>query len=366
MDFETRRLAPVAGLAAAAVLTCLSRPACAQDAEQKTAEQVYKNIVELKGTPADQLMPAMQFISASLGVECNFCHVEGKRELDDKLPKKTARAMIAMTLAINRDSFKGRQETTCYSCHRGAEHPAGIPPVLESDAAKPAEAKAIAPAGAPPAADSILDRYVAALGGADAIRRITSRSMKGSISVGGHEAPIELLAKAPNKRISITRMGGGESVTAFDGTAGWLGGGGRPPREMTAAESWAAGLDAEFYLPLRWKEIFPSVRGGRPETIGGAECQMLIASGPGHPPVRLYFDVMTGLLVRTVRYAETPVGRLPTQVDYADYREADGVKIPFRWTLSRPNGRFTIQIADVKSNLPIDDARFSKTAADAN
>src|SRR5580700_9563171 len=74
----------------------------------KTAEQQFKNIEALKGTPADQVFPAMQFISASLGVECDFCHVEGKFEADDKPAKKTARQMIAMTLAINKDSFNSR------------------------------------------------------------------------------------------------------------------------------------------------------------------------------------------------------------------------------------------------------------------
>jgi len=80
--------------------------------------------------------------------------------------------------------------------------------------------------------------------------------------------------------------------------------------------------------------------------------------------VRLYFDQQSGLLIRMVRYAETPVGRNPTQIDYADYREAGGAKIPFRWTLSRTNGRFTIQIAEAKVNVPVDDARFAKPAGD--
>jgi photosynthetic reaction center cytochrome c subunit len=85
---------------------------------------------------------------------------------------------------------------------------------------------------------------------------------------------------------------------------------------------------------------------------------------PGHPPVRFYFDKNSGLLVREVRYAETALGRMPTQIDYADYRDSGGVKIPFRWTLSRPNGRFTIQVADVQNNVPIDDARFAKPAGE--
>jgi hypothetical protein len=183
---------------------------------------------------------------------------------------------------------------------------------------------------------------------------------KGVILVGGNETPIELFMKAPNKRISITHMPKSESYTAFDGTSGWLGSTGRPPRTMSPAESEAAGLDAEFYLALRLPQIFQQLRTGRPESINGIECQTLIGTRPGRPPVRLYFEAKSGLLLRQVRYGETPLGRNPTQIDYADYRAVDGVKVPFRWTLSRTNGRFTIQIAEVKNNVPVEDEKFAK------
>lgn len=345
-----------------AMASAAAQVASGQAAAPKTAEEVYKNIVQLKGTPADQLLPAMQVIAASLNVECTFCHVQGKMESDDKPEKNTARKMIAMTMALNKDSFNGRQEISCYSCHHGAEHPAGVPPVRESDTPD-TDAKAMTPNGATPTADEIIEKYVAAVGGADAMRKITSRVATGSILVAGNSSPIEVITKAPNKRISITHPSpGNESFTAFDGTAGWLGSTGRPPREMTAAESGASGLDSEFYLGLRLKEIFPKLRRSRNDMIGGVEYYTLSGAAPGRPAVRLYFDEKTGLLVRMVRYAETPVGRNPTQIDYADYRDADGVKIPFRWTLARPNGRFTIQIAEVKSNVPVADDRFAKPA----
>jgi hypothetical protein len=157
-------------------------------------------------------------------------------------------------------------------------------------------------------------------------------------------------------------MGNGQSYTAFDGTIGWMGNTGRPAREMSALEAESAGLDAEMYLPLRIKEIFQAVRPGRPEEVNGVKCDVLQGTKPGRAPVRMYFDQSTGLLVRLVRYTDTPIGRNPVQIDYADYRETDGVKIPYRWTLSRTNGRFTIQIADVKSNVPVDDAKFAKPA----
>jgi hypothetical protein len=72
----------------------------------------------------------------------------------------------------------------------------------------------------------------------------------------------------------------------------------------------------------------------------------------------MYFDRDSGLLLRLIRYAETPLGRNPTELDYVDYRVNDGVKIPYRWTLIRPNGRFTIQIDDIKQNVPVDEKLF--------
>ncbi len=354
------------GIAPAALLAaCAMTPhtVFAQAAEGKTAEQVYKNIVQLKGTPADQLQPAMQFISASLGVDCTFCHVQSDYAADDKNPKKTARDMMAMTAMINKEAFHGRQQVTCNSCHRGATHPVSVPPVLEADASsKPPTPSPAASAGTAPTADQIVDKYIAAVGGADAIRKVTSRVAKGAVIVEGKETPIELFTKAPNLRLSISQNPAGGSFTAFDGSGGWMGSAGHAARDMSPAESWAAGIDAEFYLPLRLKEMFPQLRRGRPETVNGTECEVLTGTAPGHPPVHLDFDAKTGLLLRLVRYADTPMGRNATQIDYADYRVSDGVKIPFRWTLSRPVARFTIQLSEVKSNVEVDPARFAKPA----
>jgi hypothetical protein len=213
----------------------------APPAASQTAEQVYKNVIALKGTPADQLVPAMQFISAALGGDCGMCHVQGKPELDDKPAKKTAREMISMTLAINKNSFGGRTQVSCFTCHKGAEHPAAVPPVLESDMMPKPEARPVNAAGAP-TADDIIAKYIAAAGGADAMKKVTSRVMTGKILAGGNATPIQLFTKAPNQRISIN----GNSVTAFDGTAGWMGSTGRPARSMSPAETESAGLDAEF------------------------------------------------------------------------------------------------------------------------
>src|ERR1700684_507431 len=96
--------------------------------------------------PADVVFRAMQFISISLGVECEFCHVQGaggrlEFEKDDKKQKQTARKMIEMMFAINKDNFDGHREVTCNSCHRGSPDPIGTPLVMAAELKGMGEAK---------------------------------------------------------------------------------------------------------------------------------------------------------------------------------------------------------------------------------
>ncbi len=162
-------------------------------------------------------------------------------------------------------------------------------------------------------------------------------------------------------RISIVHTPRGDSITAFDGHDGWTAGGGRPPRDMSSAESEAARLDADLRFPARLSRMFKEFRTAPAEKVDGRETLRVVAKNEGQPPVELWFDAQSGLLVRLVRYAETPLGRNPTQIDYADYRDADGVKVPFRWTVARPSGAFTIKVDELKQNVPVEDGRFSKT-----
>jgi hypothetical protein len=110
-------------LVAVAAWAAIPRRSLAQ--EQKTAAQQFKNIQVLKDIPAEQLIPTMQFISASLGVECDFCHVEHQMDKDDKKEKGYAREMMKMEFEIDKGHFNGEMEVTCYTCHRGSAHPVG-------------------------------------------------------------------------------------------------------------------------------------------------------------------------------------------------------------------------------------------------
>jgi photosynthetic reaction center cytochrome c subunit len=330
----------------------------------KLAEDEYKNIKVLKGVPADQIFPSMQFITASLGVECEYCHVrEGQKmvfEKDDKKNKVTARKMMEMMFAINKDNFEGHREVTCYSCHRGAADPIGTPLVATEDA-KPESEPAKAP-GDPkpvlPPADQLLDKYLTSIGGAAALQKVASRVEKGDLTANGHQLPIEVYAKAPDKRISIMHLPNGENITAFDGKQGWLSNAGHP-HLMSAAENDAVRIDSDFYFASHVKTLYAKFTVAPGEKIDGHDTYLVLGRNEGQPPLRLYFDQQSGLLVRQVRYSETALGRMPTQIDYADYRDADGVKIPYRWTLARPGNRFTIQIDQVQQNVPVDDAKFA-------
>jgi len=328
-------------------------------AKPKLTQEQFKNIQVLKDLPADQLIPAMQFISASLGVECEYCHVQGAFDKDDKKTKKTAREMITMMMAINKENFDGHREVTCFTCHRGANDPVGTP--IISDAAPKPEAENAAAAAKPlPTADAILDKYLQTVGGREAIDKITSRVEKASLTVPGvPEVPIEIFAKAPDKRISIMHMREGDSVTAFDGHQGWLSNPGRPVRQMSEQDNYVAKLDADLHFAADVKQLFSSFQVSESEKIGDREVYLVIGKSDDKPPVRLYFDAESGLLLRMIRYTETPLGRNPSQVDFADYRATDGVKIPYRWTLARPGQRFTIQVTEVKQNVPVDDAQFA-------
>jgi photosynthetic reaction center cytochrome c subunit len=333
----------------------------------KKAEEQFKNIQVLKGVPADDLIPTMQFITASLGVECDFCHEPKAFDKDDKKPKQIARKMMEMMFAINKDNFDGHREVTCYSCHRGNAKPLAIPAVMTEDTA--ASAAIVHPAeghdkeitkGSGPTPDQLLDKYVQAIGGASAIDRISTRILKGTIEFGGKSFPIDIYCKAPDARISLTHMPEGDSVTAFNGHEGWLGMPGRPIREMRGSDLDGASIDADVHLATHLKEMFTEMRFGGTEKTGDHDTYEVIGQRTGKPPMHLYFDQHSGLLVRLVRYGDTALGWLPTQIEYADYREANGIQVPYRWTLARPSGRFTIQVNDLQQNVPVDDAKFVK------
>src|SRR5258708_16342201 len=335
-----------------------SAPQTGAPAAHKAASQQYKNIQVLKEVPADQLIPAMQFITASLGVDCEYCHVEHAFDKDDKKPKVMARKMMEMMITINNENFESHRMVTCYTCHQGGAHPVSIPVIAEHEKTPDMMEGSVASATGNPAAESLLDQYLAAVGGADALKKIKSRGAKGTVTAfGDQHMPVDIYSKAPDIRISVMHLKEGESVTAYNGKAGWLSIPGRV-HMMNAQESFGARIDSDFPFAANVKSLYTKWETLPGIKVGGHDTWLLIGRNEGQPPLKLYLDQKSSLLVRLIRYTDSPLGYNPTQIDYDDYRAADGVKTPYRWTIARPRNRFTVQVDDLKQNVPVDDTKF--------
>jgi hypothetical protein len=371
------RVAKRAGTALAdliLVLTFFSRLALAQGggapAAGRMTEEVFKNIQVLKGVPAEQLVPTMQFVASSLGVTCNFCHVQGANEKDEKDTKQTARKMMQMVMAINKDNFNGRVSITCYTCHRGSNMPVGTP-VIADGSIRPSPGTTGAAGGGAnppqgPTAEQLLDKYIQAMGGKDALGKVTSRVAKGKIEDPANPpSPYEIYVKAPDKRLTVVRAPGNDSLAANNGSAGWTSSPGRGTRDMAAADAEGTQLEDDLFLATHAKQIYTQWRVGRPDKVGDRDAYVLNGTAPGHVPIRLYLDQQTGMLLRMMHFTETPLGRLPAQVDYSDYRDVDGVKVPYKLITARPTARNTVQLDQVQQNVPVEDSKFVKPAAPA-
>jgi photosynthetic reaction center cytochrome c subunit len=362
----------------------------------QTSDQVFKNVQVLKGIPVDDFMGTMGLMSAAIGYDCSECHIGAGTEkvnwAADNGKKVIARRMVTMVAAINRDNFQGRQVVTCWSCHHGRDRPATTPAMekvygeasLESD-------DVITQAPGQPTAESIIDKYLQAVGGRERLDSLKSYIAKGS-SVGfggfGGGGHVQIFAKFPDERTTLIQFdastGRGDSVRAYDGHAGWI----KTPLavltdyELTGGELDGAKLDAELSFPGQIKRVLTNLRVGLPTTISdlpGPSSQtaneaktssmqdrlvnVVQGTGPRGSVATLYFDQTSGLLLRVLRYGNTPIGRVPTQVDYDDYRDVGGIKIPFRLTFAWLDGRDAIQLSEVQTNVPIDAARFARPTA---
>ena len=347
----------------------------AQRAEPKPvmAEDIFTNVQVLKGITVDQFMGTMGLFSAALGLSCEDCHTGSDTgwqayAADTNPRKRTARRMVTMMAAINRTNFGGRQLVTCYTCHRASDHPIVTPNLATLYSEKIIDPPDIvAPFPNAPAIDQVLDKYVRALGGDDRLAGITSFAGKGtSVGYGPESEPrkYEVFAKASGERTTITHTLDGDSITAYDRRSGWTAAPHRPVPVLALSGQDLDGLklDAQLSFPAQVKKALTAWRVGPSDTIAGRDVQVVQGTTSAGVVATLYFDKESGLLVRQIRYVESPVGRIPTHIDYADYREVAGVKMPYKFTVIWLDGQDTIQLTDIQTNVPIDPAKFGKPA----
>ena len=349
-----------------------------QAAPQETslpAEQYFKNVQVLKGLPVDEFLETMGMFAAATGLNCTDCHVDEsggswERYADDNQLKRTTRAMVGIMTAINKQYFGGRQGVTCYSCHNGNRRPKVIPNLAVQYAVNPLNEDAyeiLEPAFDAPTIDVVLDRYVAAVGGAARLKQLTSFIAEGTYS--GYDDfevyPVQVFARAPNQRTTILRSQYGDTTTSFDGRSGWQ----AAPVEskplpvvaLTGGNLEGTAVEAELSFPGQIKQVLTNWVVGPMTVIGDREARIVQGRKASGTPIKLYFDEETGLLVRLIRYStQSPVGRVPTQVDFEDYRDVSGIKFPFKWTSTWTNGRTVHQLKNVQINPTIPAATFAR------
>jgi len=334
--------------------------------EEKPAELAHKNIQVLKGLPESQFFGVMRFMAASLGVNCNHCHVEGTTtenwpwEKDDKETKRTARKMILMMRNINQENFGGRQIVNCAMCHQGNPKPVSIPPLGQdvlrrlhaqpSVGAKPAEPL--------PTVDQVLDKYVLAVGGKTAFEKLKNRVMKGELVLStGRIIPQEIYRQAPNKALVITTGPSGVITQGFNGTIGWV----KTSEGVQQLNSFAVAdfkFNADFNREIRVRELYKKLSVTGKEKIGNREAYVVEAIPLEGAAEKLYFDAQTGLLIRRAADEVTAFGTIPDYTDMEDYKEVDGIKLPFTVRRSSQWSDATLKVTEVKHNVAIEDAKF--------
>ena len=334
------------------------------------SEQYFKNIQLLKGMTVDTFFDAMGMFAASMGNDCTFCHVQEagfRREaFAEATPRiQRARQMIVMTQALNKQNFGGRPRVTCFTCHRGDYQPVDTPSFLIQYGVPLDDPNTINfPTEDGVSADQVFDRYLTAIGGRPALARITSFVARGTYAgfdTGQEEMPVEIYARAPNQRTWIVKLPERDSNRVFDGVNGWLAGPDVPVPIMTLATGNLdrARIEATLAFPAGITQLYPQWRVGK-TSIGDRDVTIIQGTKPGLLPVNLYFDDESGLLVRVVRWNETTVGPVPTEISYGDYRAVAGIQMPFTWTATQTYMQMTIKLGELAANVPVDASRFAR------
>ncbi|HEV7859300.1 MAG TPA: c-type cytochrome [Pyrinomonadaceae bacterium] len=338
----------------------------------KPVEQVRKNIKVLNGLPDSQLFPVMNFFGDSLGVRCSYCHVNNGGDKwdfasDAKEEKETAREMIKMVQAVNKESFSGNPAITCYTCHRGQTRVVGLPPFplptresMKAEAPKRDET-------ALPTAEQVFDKYIQAIGGKAAFDKLKTRVWKGTyVNAGGISMPYEVQQSAPNKFLAtLTTPKQGVFATGYNGTAGWTQNA-RGARAFGETDLPSLKRLTSFFGGITLKDQYTKARVVGKDKIGDREVYLMRAVNLEGNNERLYFDTQSGLLLRSVSVERTNIVPIPEQIDFDDYRDVDGVKLPFTIQVYNidPSAGATRKFTEIKHNVPVDDAKFNMPPAD--
>lgn len=349
----------------------------AQAPGPQPAEQFFKNVRVLKGMPAHLMQPTMQLMEIALGVHCVYCHDPDntKRDSDVKPQKEIARRMIQMVADINRTQFQGREVVTCFTCHQGSTRPSTVLP-YNGEEGRPGPSQV---AGQMPTVDQLLERYTAALGGAEAIAKVSSRTLRGNVTNFSHldqvhperapttVTPIEILAKGADKRMTIQRNIAANAVTTYNGAASWTRAGNAPAADLRPDLVEVARLENAVMFPSQFKQLLPNLRVEGQEKVGERTAWVVSGSSQWLPQVRLYFDRDTAYLLSLSYQQKSHYCCHVFRIDYDDFYVTNGIRVPMEWTVNGPRESILEYEIDAVEVTAIDDSRFARpTAATAS
>jgi len=390
-----RILGPAILWLATVAVSAAQQPASQQPAAPAgpLAPEKYKNIQVLTDVPAAQLDDTMQFFMAATGISCAGCHVRDQAtgqfsyDLDTQRSKQTARRMIQLVKTVNAGDFGAR--INCATCHQGRNQPAGLQPAMPLTADQIAALAARAggpPAGAgaggagrgapggggggnapaAPPLDDVIAKYVTAMGGQAAIEKLTSIVMTGTL-VNRANQSVGVTIEQKGLKYRESTDGPQATTWGFDGTDGWVQGGGLVA-DLSGFRLRQATKLSDLGRPVQLKTRYTNLTSGRPtrlpaSTPAGTPVDVDLIQGniTDNVTERLYFDASSGVLLRRQIITRTPLnGSLTETIDYSDYKPVAGVMMPFTIKRTNWNTLDTITIVDVKPGAQIDDARFAK------
>ena len=344
----------------------------------KPIEQTRKNIQVLKGLREPELYRVMNFMAVSIGQQCTFCHViNGKDpktgqnnwvwESDEKPEKQTGRRMLQMVLLINGSNKVDftQNSVTCFTCHRGQTTTVGLPSMPLAKSGHEGMNDPVPPTPAPrarPSVEDIFARYMQAIGGANASGTKTL-FMKGTrVASQNRSVPNEITLSLPDKLLIVSTTPQGPVRQILAGDNGWvLSGTNLRTLSPTEVADARRGLQALFGIVKVTHS--PDMQLAGMEKIDGRD-MWIVATATPEKRVAYDFDAETGLLKRKTTINHTVALPIPEQIDFEDYRDVDGVKVPFsiRSSAIDTYDSWTRTFTEVKRNAPVDDSLFAMPA----
>lgn len=218
---------------------------------------------------------------------------------------------------------------------------------------------------ATPTVEQVLNRYVEAIGGRAAWEKLHSRTSLGRIVVPsmGLIGTVMIHEKAPNKVLLVVIFGGQAFRQGYDGTVGWSDDPQEGMKEKTGAQLEEAQRDADFYRPLHMEKAYTKLSVVGQEKVGDRDTWVVHADLPKGGSDKIYFGVESGLILRAISQQYTENGMVAVTEDFKDYRDVDGVKLPFEILQVNGNSSLTITLDKVQHNVELDDSEFAEPAA---